>query len=98
MPDTKGYKHIHSEYIIFIDFSLQQAILRSRLPPSHFYIACHVQSILISHFSVKTMTNYLKTYFTLCATSGFRREVAENCVLLGHYAAISGNFLPLLAE
>ena len=23
MPDTKGYKHIHSEYIIFIDYSLQ---------------------------------------------------------------------------
>jgi hypothetical protein len=24
--------------------------------------------------------------------SGFRREVAENCALLGYYAASSGNF------
>jgi hypothetical protein len=28
-----------------------------------------------------------------CLISGFRREVAENCALLGYYAAISGNFL-----
>ena len=28
--------------------------------------------------------------------SGFRREVDEKCVLLGHYAAISGNFLPIV--
>ena len=27
------------------------------------------------------------------AISGFRHEVAENCALLGHYAASSGNFL-----
>jgi len=26
--------------------------------------------------------------------SGFRSEVDENCALLGHYAASSGNFLP----
>jgi len=26
--------------------------------------------------------------------SGFRREVANNCVLLGYYAATSGNLLP----
>jgi hypothetical protein len=26
--------------------------------------------------------------------SGFRREVAENCSLLGYYALSSGNFLP----
>jgi hypothetical protein len=29
----------------------------------------------------------------LCVISGFRREQAENCALLGHYAASSGNFL-----
>jgi len=29
--------------------------------------------------------------------AGFRREVTENGTLLGHYATISGNFLPLLA-
>jgi len=27
-------------------------------------------------------------------TSGFRREVDENCALLGTYTASSGNFLP----
>jgi hypothetical protein len=32
-----------------------------------------------------------------CVISGFRREVNENGVLLGHYAASSGNFLPVLA-
>jgi hypothetical protein len=26
--------------------------------------------------------------------SGFRREVDDNCALLGYYAASSGNFLP----
>jgi len=26
--------------------------------------------------------------------SGFRREVDENCALLGYYAAIRGNFIP----
>ena len=26
--------------------------------------------------------------------SGFRREVAENCALLGYYAASGGNSLP----
>jgi len=27
-----------------------------------------------------------------CVISGFRREVDENCSLLGYYAASSGNF------
>ena len=43
---------------------------------------------------------FMKTCETLMI-SGFRREVAENCALLGHYAASSGNGhgteLPLLA-
>jgi len=29
-----------------------------------------------------------------CVSSGFRREVAENCGILGHYTAGRGNFLP----
>jgi hypothetical protein len=33
-----------------------------------------------------------------CAISGFRREVAENCAVLGHYAASSGNFLPMFRD
>jgi len=31
-------------------------------------------------------------------TKGLRREVHENCVLLGHYAAISGNSLPAFRD
>ena len=31
--------------------------------------------------------------FLLCVISGMRREVDENCALLSHYAASSGNFL-----
>jgi len=34
----------------------------------------------------------------LYAISCFRREVAGNCVLLGHYAASSGNFLPTFRD
>jgi len=30
-------------------------------------------------------------------TADFRREAAENCALLGNYAASGGNFFPLLA-
>ena len=30
--------------------------------------------------------------------AGFRREAAENCALLGYYAAASGNFLPTIRE
>jgi hypothetical protein len=30
-----------------------------------------------------------------CVISGFRREVDENCCLLGYYAASIGNFLPM---
>jgi hypothetical protein len=29
--------------------------------------------------------------------SGYRREAAKHCALLGYYTASSGNFLPLLA-
>ena len=29
---------------------------------------------------------------------GFRREVAENCAPLGHYAANGGNFVPTFRD
>jgi hypothetical protein len=32
------------------------------------------------------------------ATSGFCREVAENCALLGHYAPSNGNYLPMFRD
>jgi hypothetical protein len=31
-------------------------------------------------------------------SSGFRREVAENCALLGYYALCNGNYLPTFRE
>jgi len=34
----------------------------------------------------------------LCLISGFRREVAENCALLGYYAANNGHFLPTFRD
>jgi hypothetical protein len=33
-----------------------------------------------------------------CVISGFRREVTENCALLGYYAVSSGNFLPTFRD
>jgi len=34
----------------------------------------------------------------ICGISGFRREVSENCTLLGSYAASSGNLLPTFRD
>jgi hypothetical protein len=34
----------------------------------------------------------------LCVVSGFRREVDNNCTLLGHYAASGGNTLPTFRD
>ena len=36
--------------------------------------------------------------FHLRVISGFRSEVAENCALLGYYAASSGNILPTFRD
>jgi len=35
---------------------------------------------------------------TSCVISGFRREIAENCALLGYYAASSDNLLPTFRD
>jgi len=35
-------------------------------------------------------------YKTNIVISGFRREMVENCVLMGFYAASSGNYLPII--
>ena len=37
-------------------------------------------------------------YSNNCVTSGFRRQVDENCALLGYYLASSGNFLPMFRD
>jgi len=33
-----------------------------------------------------------------CVISGFRREVDENCALLGYYAEIGGNYVPTFRD
>ena len=42
--------------------------------------------------------NIADLYRKICFISGFRRQVAEKCVLLGYYAANSGNFLPTFRD
>jgi hypothetical protein len=34
----------------------------------------------------------------VCVISGFRRDVDENCDLLGYYAPSSGNFIPTFRD
>jgi hypothetical protein len=40
---------------------------------------------------------YAKNYISF-VTSGFPREIDENCALLGSYSASSGNFLPTFRD
>jgi hypothetical protein len=59
---------------------------------------------LIRHFIYQQLMDTickLITYLIMpptCLISGFRREVDENCALLGCYAASSGDFLPTFRE
>jgi hypothetical protein len=39
-----------------------------------------------------------KTDSVICVISGFRREVVEDCTLMGYYAASSCNFLRTFRE
>ena len=41
---------------------------------------------------------FFENYKLLCMISGFRREVAEKCALLGYYAASSGNFFDVSGQ
>jgi hypothetical protein len=38
------------------------------------------------------------TFLLKCVISGLRREVAENCAVMDHYAANSGNFSPTFRD
>jgi len=40
-----------------------------------------------------TLTLQAKESYRICIISGFRREEDENCVVMGYYAASSGNSL-----
>ena len=37
-------------------------------------------------------------YSNICVILRYGREADENCALLGHYAASSGNFLPTFLD
>jgi len=37
-------------------------------------------------------------FYSSCEISGFRQEVDQNCALLGHYTAYSGNSLTTFRE
>jgi len=50
------------------------------------------------YFTKKHCSYNFATEKLLCLISGFRREVAENCALLGYYAASSGHFLPTFRD
>jgi hypothetical protein len=41
---------------------------------------------------------YDKSPIRLCVISGFRREIADSCALLGFYTASSDNFLPTFRD
>ena len=45
------------------------------------------------HSDVRTDRQTDVTRLAVCVISGFLHEVAENCAVLGYYAASSGNFL-----
>jgi hypothetical protein len=42
--------------------------------------------------------SFLKPTFHYSVISGFRREVDENCTLIGYYEASSVNFLPTFRD
>ena len=44
------------------------------------------------------LLNLVLNTLHFCVISSFRREVDENCILLGHYAASSGNSLPTFRD
>jgi hypothetical protein len=57
---------------------------------SYFFIICSFIPICTLNSPLKHIP---KTRIVFCVILVFRREVAENCALLGYYAASSGNFL-----
>jgi hypothetical protein len=56
----------------------------------HEYLLYRLLGLFSSLWSKTTVAKYGNFY----VISGFRREVDEICVLLGYYAAYSGNSLP----
>ena len=52
----------------------------------------------MNHKNIFVSTLFLAIFLSCCVISGFRREIDENCALLGYYAARCGNFLPTLRD
>ena len=63
-----------------------------------FSSAKDVLYVWICSYRLRGSTRYMSNTQLRCMTSGFCREVAENCALLGYYATSSGNFLPLFRD
>jgi len=54
-----------------------------------------VREYLLSHTLLKGVHYFIHVLsIFFCVISGVRREVHENCAVLGYYAASNGNLLP----
>jgi hypothetical protein len=53
--------------------------------------------IKFSACGVKIDSRMVDKILDVCVISGFRRKI-DNCGLLGYYAAINGNFLPMFRD
>jgi len=53
---------------------------------------------VVSIKRISRLTPQIYIALNSCVISGFRREVGENCALLGCYAASSGKFLPTFRD
>jgi len=53
--------------------------------------------LLLQYLKMTLYVNICKSLWS-CVNSGFRREADENCALLSHYAASSGNLLPIFRD
>jgi hypothetical protein len=67
---------------------------------AHVQIGKKVHSENARYLAIHKLTSstYKNTKEYKCVISGFRREVHENCALLGYYAAHSGNTLPTFRD
>jgi hypothetical protein len=70
------------------------------LIPSFVVILCTYDDILLRKtlLDSTTLSKILPCAKLQCVISNFRREVAENCALLGYYGAGGGNFLPTFRD
>jgi hypothetical protein len=60
----------------------------------HFNLTLLPTNLLTWLHILLRFSTFFKMALPHCTISDFRREVDENCALLGYYSASSGNFLP----